>query len=116
MKEKNIINTAMLLSLIIITLSLNSCRKSNLSPFCWGECEEAVLYYDFNNECRSINGKVILKNDSSMYIFQNSIPKTFHREEPVYVCIKYRYLGIAHGILPPCPDLDLIKINCIQEK
>ena len=100
-----------ILLIILIVSCLFSCKKSKLNPYCWGECEEATLFYKGDN-CATINGIIVLE-DRQSYVFNNRIPKEF-RKDSIDVCIKYSHQG-DKTLTSDCLMEEVIKIRCIQK-
>ncbi len=109
MKIKNIY--FLLIFFLISGLGYYSCKKSEISPNCWGKCKDATFYYRGN--CASITG-VVRFEDEKYYVTQDRIPEEF-RKDSIKVCIRYKNLG-SKILTSDCEMGEVLKIKCIQKK
>ena len=101
------------LFIFITAIGFSSCRDSQLNPYCWGECEEAVLYY-YGRQCASINGVIEFVHSNEAYVFQHEVPKAF-RKDSIKVCIRYRKIG-KRILTADCEMYEVIKLLCIRKR
>ncbi len=104
--------TKILLILLISGVGYYSCKKSDLSPNCWGECKDATFSYR-GHRCATITG-VITFEDGKSYVTQDRIPVEF-RKDNIKVCIRYKDVQGTY-LTADCETHDVIKIKCIQKR
>jgi len=111
---KSVINRIWVL--VFVSIVFTACKKSLLSPVCWGEKKEGIFYYDW---CANV-GYIALYNGDSLQA-TDGIPKYFRKRENisgVNVKVKYTDGEPYGGVLTACfgfPFTKSIKIKCMQE-
>ena len=109
---KRICNRLLILLFLMIIFGFSTCKKSKISPNCWGKCEEAMLYY--TPKCATIEGSVRILATNEWFVFDQNVPKKF-RQDSVLLCIRYKNLG-SKILTADCRMAEMIKIKCFLER
>lgn len=117
---KHILTPGLLLS---IACMISTCKKSKISPCCWGELVNAKIY---NVGCDY--GMVRIQRDNGSYdyvlwdgdIKLETLPKSFVPASGDSIEVKIKYKTKKNDLcvtdMSPCTPCTVIKIKCIQKK
>ena len=95
----------------VLVFMLAACKKSPVSPNCWGPSERVMLYYHEN--CATITGHVKFIPSGEIKVITNNFPKKY-RVDSVEVRIRYKDLGPIFTTAD-CLGGEGIKIRCITD-
>ena len=106
-------NLFSILLIVMIFVVANSCRKSKISPLCWGEKEDALLI----NEGVSCGYFIVPKSSNKRYKPSNQIPKDFLQlESGDTLAIRIKYKMVEGRLNTNQCTMNYLKILCMQKK
>ncbi len=116
----NFLKKIFLFSTILIVFYFYQCKKSKISPCCWGQLEDALFWIENNYTCKI----GIVKTSTNVdYINGNNlkkIPEEFRNltiGDTITVKVKFEKVNefCTQNLSNRC-DCGGIKIKCIQKK